>query len=108
MQTTLFRKLDKDRDGQVGVDEMKRAGVVDTPTARRVGGHLTYSEWLAATTDVTFHDDVLQRFFQRFDAGGTGWVSLLDIEAKLAQDSEAMRTKRASLKGTVRAACACV
>ena len=41
---------------------------VDTPTARKVD-NLTYSEWLAATTDVTFHDDVLKRFFDRFDVG---------------------------------------
>ena len=60
---------------------MKRVGV-DTPTARRVGGHLTYSEWLAATTDVTFHDDVLRRFFDHFDTGAFVHVSKLLIHTR--------------------------
>jgi len=63
--------VDGNHDGELGQDEMKRAGV-DSPTARRIGGHLSYSEWLAATTDVTFHEDMLHRFFNRFDAGEFG------------------------------------
>eukprot|EP00750_Incisomonas_marina_P020689 INCI4073.4.p1 GENE.INCI4073.4~~INCI4073.4.p1 ORF type:complete len:618 (+),score=90.95 INCI4073.4:104-1957(+) len=98
-QTRDFRKIDNNRDGQLGLEEMKRVGV-DTPTVRRIGGHLTYSEWLAATTDVTFHDDVLRRFFDHFDTGGTGWVSLVDIETRLAKDSNAMNVRRQSLRGT--------
>ena len=42
---------------------------VDSPTSNRVGNQLSYSEWLAATTDVTFHDSNLRRFFDRFDTG---------------------------------------
>ena len=64
----MFRKADTDGDGELGLDEMKRAGV-DTPTAHRVGDQLTYSEYLAATTDVTFNDGMLEDFFNRFDKG---------------------------------------
>ena len=68
MQTKMFRKADKNGDGELDLDDMKRAGV-DSATAHRFGDHLSYSEYLAATTDVTFHEDTLLRFFKRFDTG---------------------------------------